>query len=160
MAKKLVVLGVCEAGKSRHSVSDEPLGFPGILIQSGVKSVIAPLWKVDDLVSAIFITKLFENILNHHSTCIAFHKTTSWLRELTAEKIENIVQCFIVKLNQLPLDKKNQEFIFLNNRLNEYHRWIKTLNKKSKNLTPFRGSLDCAAFEFYGKVNFNMKGMN
>ena len=47
-AADLVVLGACEAARTRRSQSDEPLGFPGMLVEGGVKAVLAPLWKVDD----------------------------------------------------------------------------------------------------------------
>lgn len=54
-----MVLGVCEAGCSRCSISDEPWGFPTLLLQQGEETVIAPSWQVDDFASFLLITFLF-----------------------------------------------------------------------------------------------------
>ena len=143
---RIVVLGVCEAGRSRRSLSDEPLGFPAMLLQSGVAAVLAPAWQVDDFASFLFISKLFDTINQGINIFRAVQDTAHWLREVTAQ---DVLEHTYYLINRV-IDSGEQGKMAveaLKPRLDEQKAWVETLKPTER---PFRSPLDWAAFQITG----------
>jgi CHAT domain-containing protein len=143
---RMVVLGVCEAGRVRRSLSDEPLGFPAMLLQSGVTAVLAPAWQVDDFASFLFISKMFEAINRGTTIFHAARDTTRWLREVTAQSVLEQTD----NLMDTVIDSGEQGKIAaaaLQPRLQKHKAWLETLKPTER---PFRSPLDWAAFQITG----------
>lgn len=60
----LVVLSACESGADRPGLGGELLGFATALLRSGVQTVVASLWAVDDAATRTLMTKLHEAIVH------------------------------------------------------------------------------------------------
>jgi len=52
---RLVVLAACHAGLSHALPGNEYAGLPGVFLVSGARTVLGPLWQVDDQVTAQFM---------------------------------------------------------------------------------------------------------
>ncbi len=59
----LVVLSACESGLGRAARSEAYLGFAQPLLAKGARSVVVGLWKVDDDVTALLMTRFYQNLL-------------------------------------------------------------------------------------------------
>lgn len=57
---RVVVLAACHAGLSRALPGNEYAGLPGVFLVSGARSVLAPLWRVDDKVTAQFMAHFYR----------------------------------------------------------------------------------------------------
>lgn len=147
LKNRLVILGVCEAGKARHSLSDEPVSFPSLLISLGAGLVIAPLWKVEDFSSFLFIKKLNSMIQSGIHPARAIALTATWQQTLTAKKA-------LIHLNDLKGFLTTHEGIFdsrtsevLLDRISEYTYWL--ADDMLPNEYPFN-ALDWAAYQIMG----------
>jgi CHAT domain-containing protein len=145
----LVVLGVCEGGRSNISYSDEPIGFPGILIKAGVPAIVAPMWMVDDFATHLFLSMFFQFVLKGIHPGSALHKASSWLRELKASEVLDIIASLELKLdNQINIatatDVKHLKY-----RLSEIKL---ALQKEPVSSRPFMPSFYWAAFQISGYI--------
>ena len=57
---RVVVLAACHAGLSRALPGNEYAGLPGVFLVSGARSVLAPMWRVDDKVTARFMAHFYR----------------------------------------------------------------------------------------------------
>jgi len=59
---QLVTLSACETGlvEFGRGLADEYIGLPGILLQAGARAVVASLWAVDDLATALLMGRFYE----------------------------------------------------------------------------------------------------
>ncbi len=137
----VVVLGVCEAGRSRRTASDEPLGFPGLLILSGVSVVVAPLWPVDDLAALLFVTRLFGS-RGQRPIAEAVAQTADWLRTLTVAETLRELDALVLRLEATP--EGVAVIQHARPRLDESRAW---LGDRSGTDTPFSSPVDWAAFQ-------------
>jgi len=55
MAPRLVVLSACDAGTSVALPGNEYVGFPGVFLVAGARTVVAPLWAIPDDATAILM---------------------------------------------------------------------------------------------------------
>jgi tetratricopeptide (TPR) repeat protein len=141
-----VVLGVCEAGRSRRSTSDEPFGFPALFLQAGAAKVLAPLWEVDDFASFLFVTKIFEETSSGREFTHAVREATDWLRQATAEAILRQVDTLTERL--MSLGRVGREALaWLDSQLNEEKEWLEGLEPSER---PFASPLDWMAFQITG----------
>ena len=88
-ALRLAVLSACQTGVIDFlNVPDEVIGFPAGFIQAGVPAVISTLWRVDDVSTAILLTRFYEH---HLADCmdpgLALHAAQLWLREATTAEM-------------------------------------------------------------------------
>jgi CHAT domain-containing protein len=141
-----IILGVCEGGRSRHTLSDEPFGFPAMLLQAGAAAVLAPAWPVDDFASFLFMARLSEHLDSGRGLCRAAAETARWLRELTAREA-------LAETGRLTAKIAARGEIgvrALENagpRLVTQRSWLEGLEPEE---TPFRSPLDWAAFQVTG----------
>lgn len=142
----IVVLGVCEAGRSRRSLSDEPLGFPALFLQGGAATVLAPLWEVDDFASFLFVTKIFDVTSSGREFAHAVREATDWLRQATAEAVLRQVETLTERLTSL--GRVGREALArLDSQLNEQKEWLEELEPSER---PFASPLDWMAFQITG----------
>lgn len=143
---RIVVLGVCEAGRSSRSLSDEPLGFPAMLLQAGVAVVLSPVWRVDDFASFLFISKLFNAIDRGMDFFHAVGETSRWLRDISAEAVLQQTDELIGKV-MASGEQGQMAVAALKPQLDVQRAWIETLNPTQR---PFRSPLDWTAFQITG----------
>ena len=143
----LVVLGVCEAGRSRRSVSDEPLAFPTLLVRQGVQTVVAPLWPVDDFTAFLFTTKFFGMMQGPPSISApeAVAETARWLRELTPAPAIGHTQAIVRRVEATV--RGRQALVDTDDALQESLQWLRDLGPNER---PFASPLDWAAFQVTG----------
>lgn len=142
---QLAVLGICEAGKSRRTLSDEPVSFPSFLITLGARQVIAPMWQVDDFTSYLFITRLFEQLAAGVNPARATTSAAAWLRSLTAAEALRELEKIEHRLAALPLTDNTRHT--LERRMAQYRRWLaEDLDHRDYAFD----ALDWAAFQVHG----------
>ncbi|HEX7308155.1 CHAT domain-containing protein [Lentzea sp.] len=61
---RLVVLAACHAGLSTALPGNEYVGLPGVFLVAGAHTVLGPLWRVDDQVTARFMTHFYASLLD------------------------------------------------------------------------------------------------
>ena len=67
-AAELVVLSACQSGSGVPVLGGEVLGFATTLLRSGVQSVVASLWPVDDAATAYLMTRFYTAMAEGAST--------------------------------------------------------------------------------------------
>lgn len=139
-------MGVCEGGRSRRSLSDEPVGFPAMLLQLNAQVVLAPAWQVDDFASCLFLSKFFNSMKEGADVFHAVSSTAKWLRELKAEEAINQVNDLINKV--LAFGETGKSIVEdLKPNVEKQISWLETLTRTDR---PFRSPLDWAAFQITG----------
>ena len=83
---RLAVLSACHTGLvDFNKVPDEAIGFPAGFLQSGVPGVVSTLWPVNDISTAILMSRFyFEHLGNGLDPASALHHAQDWLRTATA----------------------------------------------------------------------------
>jgi CHAT domain-containing protein/tetratricopeptide (TPR) repeat protein len=64
---ELAVLSCCQTGRGVQ-VGDSLMALPIGLLHAGVNSIVASLWKVDDLATCLLMTRFHQNLLGDHRT--------------------------------------------------------------------------------------------
>jgi len=89
----LVVLSACESGLGRAAGGEGYLGFAQALFAKGARSLVLSLWKVDDDVTALLMTRFYQNLLGRRTGLAApmpkaeaLAEAKRWLQEATAEE--------------------------------------------------------------------------
>jgi CHAT domain-containing protein len=59
---RLATLSACETGIPGLELPEEVVGLPAGLLQAGVASVVASLWSVSDMSTALLMTKFYQNV--------------------------------------------------------------------------------------------------
>jgi CHAT domain-containing protein len=89
---RLITLSACETGLTeiRRGLADEYIGVPGILLQAGAQAVVASLWAVDDLATALLMRQ-FYRAWNQGALPVAkaLQQSQSWLRTRSREQVED-----------------------------------------------------------------------
>jgi tetratricopeptide (TPR) repeat protein len=143
----IVVLGACEAGRTHRGPSDEPFGFPALLLRRGAATVVAPSWQVDDLASLLLLTQMHGRRPDQ-PIAAAMTAAAAWLRDLTAGDAATRLE----QLRDDPdvatsLDTSEHTTQTLRNRLDASLSWLRELPARAR---PFRSPLDWAAFQVSG----------
>jgi CHAT domain-containing protein len=88
-ALRLVVLSACQTGIiDFRNAPDETVGFPAGFIRASVPGVVSTLWPVDDLSTAILLTKFYQHhIQDGLEPAIALREAQLWLRDATASRM-------------------------------------------------------------------------
>jgi CHAT domain-containing protein len=95
---ELVTLSACETGLGRRGGGEGLLGFGQAFLLAGTRAVVLSLWKVDDTVTPLLMTRFYQNLLGKRDGLDkplprgeALREAKKWLRELTAEGIDQEV---------------------------------------------------------------------
>ena len=90
---ELVVLSACETGISQILRGDEPMGLVRAFLYAGAQSVLVSQWPVDDLATFLLMVRFYEALQAEPvNLSVALMKAQTWLREVTAVTIQQIVQ--------------------------------------------------------------------
>jgi CHAT domain-containing protein len=144
---RLVVLSACETGMiDFNNVSDEYIGLPSGFLYAGSSSVVSSLWKVDDVSTAFLFIKFYENLQNYPELkqgdiAIALNEALIWLRNMTSEEGEEVLQEIQPYIDVMFKEKKD---ILKTSFLNGAKRRIKS------NPQPFANPFHWAAFTAIG----------
>jgi CHAT domain-containing protein len=139
----VVLLGVCEAGQQRRSVSDEPFGFPAMLLQCGANAVLAPLWKVDDFASLHFMTRLAASLRQGVVVERAAASAAGWMRNASPSAVIRATD-EIVRTVESRLEANDALLGRIRARVAVQRAWLDTLPRDAR---PFGGAIDWAAFQ-------------
>ena len=92
---RLAVLSACEAGLASTYESGELLGLPNSFLVAGAKSVIAPLWPVDDTAAAVLMSLFYAEWTGgtgrHDAVARALSVARARLKALTRPEIVALV---------------------------------------------------------------------
>jgi tetratricopeptide (TPR) repeat protein len=143
-----VLLGVCEAGQQRRSVSDEPIGFPAMLLQGGAGAVLAPLWKVDDFASLHFMARLAAALGQGVDLARAAVQSARWLRLASPREVLHATdEILVTVMSRLPAG--DPLLARIQPRLAAQRAWLENLSRDAR---PFGGAVDWAAFQVTRQV--------
>jgi CHAT domain-containing protein len=82
-AMELVTLSACETGVHGDIVPDEAIGLASGLLAAGARAVIAALWPIPDLATAMLVYRLHAEWKNGINPARALRRAQVWLREST-----------------------------------------------------------------------------
>jgi CHAT domain-containing protein len=93
---RLVILSACESGvHAVEEAADEFVGLPVGFLQLGAGAVLATLWPVSDVSTALFISAFMtSHVAGHNRPARALQDGQRWLREATARQIRETVAMF------------------------------------------------------------------
>jgi CHAT domain-containing protein len=93
---RLAVLSACEAGIPGPKLPDEVVGLPAGLFQAGFPGVIAPIWSVADLSTAMLMVRFYAYWRGERLEPIeALRQAQRWLRDTTNEKKVGYFESFL-----------------------------------------------------------------
>ncbi|MEZ2224738.1 CHAT domain-containing protein [Microcoleus sp.] len=104
---RLVVLSACETGLiDFRNTSDEYIGLVSGFLFAGSPSVVSSLWEVDQVSTAFLFIKFYENLksyskLEEGDVAIALQDAQSWLRNLTSEEGEKLLDKIQLQIESL-----------------------------------------------------------
>lgn len=81
MNSYLVVMSACETGLGTLTGGDEVIGLSRSFIFAGTASLMASLWKVDDLATAVLIKRFFRYLKEDGNRSLALKKAQKIVRE-------------------------------------------------------------------------------
>ncbi|RLC53720.1 MAG: hypothetical protein DRI80_19855, partial [Chloroflexota bacterium] len=88
---RLVTLSACETGlvEMRRGLAEEYIGLPSALLEAGARAVVASLWAVDDLATALLMRRFYVEW--QQGACPiaeALRRAQRWLRTRTRPQVE------------------------------------------------------------------------
>jgi hypothetical protein len=93
----LVTLSACETGLGRFAGGEGYIGFSQALFLCGARTLVLSLWPVDDVSTALLMTRFYENLTGHRPSLAkpltkaeALAEAKIWLRNLQAVEIEQL----------------------------------------------------------------------
>ncbi len=136
-APRLVVLSACETGLIELGEAPEEFtGMPSAFLQAGAAGVVASLWPVDDVSTALLMMRFYERHLGAGlPPATALRDAQQWLRKSTGrELLQFITQMYDAK------------------RLSPEHRSLlaSPIEAAGTNSTPYSHPVHWAAFQYYG----------
>jgi CHAT domain-containing protein len=95
----LVTLSACDTGLGEFSGGEGYLGFSQALFLKGARSLVLSLWEVDDVATALLMTRFYENLVGTPernvtvmSKCEALAEAKRWLRSLGPEDLAQLTK--------------------------------------------------------------------
>jgi CHAT domain-containing protein/tetratricopeptide (TPR) repeat protein len=82
-AMELITLSACETGVHGDIVPDEAVGLASGLLAAGARAVIAALWPIPDLATAMLVYRLHAEWNDGTDSARALRRAQIWLREST-----------------------------------------------------------------------------
>ncbi len=131
---RLVVLSSCETGLVDYTnLSDEYLGFASAFLVVGSTSVVASLWSVDDMSTALLMIKFYQNMHAGNTVAAALNQAQMWLRYITVTELKKWIE------DNISINARSK--LQINRQLNQY-----------KTEQPFGNPFHWAAFCYIGKL--------
>jgi len=87
--QRLAVLSACQTGITEfEQVPDEVIGLPAGFLQAGVPGVVATLWPISDLSTAVLVTEFYRQLLiERRDPATALTRARRHLRDATAQEL-------------------------------------------------------------------------
>jgi CHAT domain-containing protein/tetratricopeptide (TPR) repeat protein len=89
---RLSVLSGCESGMLQVERIDEYVGLPAGFLFAGAQCVVASLWRVNDLSTALLMDQMYERWHAGQTIGAALHQAQRWLRRVTGRDIRHYVR--------------------------------------------------------------------
>jgi len=96
LGTSVVVLSSCYAGEV-SSLADEPVGVPTALLTGGAKAVVAPMWKVDEFSTVVFMEHFYERLKDVKTVAEALRRAQIALRNLTTSELLEKLDAILAK---------------------------------------------------------------
>ena len=77
---KLVVLSCCHSGRGKIQ-AEGVVGIARAFLGAGARSVIAPLWAINDAATLEFMRQFYESLMTGQSASKSLHQAMKWMRE-------------------------------------------------------------------------------
>lgn len=147
-AARLVILSACQTAVIDFSrLPDEAVGLATGFLHAGVPGVVATLWPVSDLSTALVMTKFYEYHLHGRlatgegpmSPVRALRRAQQWLRDVTCAELSDSFD----KYRRAASDRPQIDYALAQERFQYY-----TL--RPSNEQPFADPYDWAALTFHG----------
>lgn len=92
-APQLVILSACNTGfYDVNKLPGEFIGFPNAFLQLGADAVVATLWKVMDITTALLMGRFYEEYFaNQKPSCSALRAAQLWLRDAQTDELRRVV---------------------------------------------------------------------
>lgn len=86
---RMVVLSACETGISEfRALADEAISLPAGFLMAGAPAVVASLWAVNDLSTALLMERFYHNLLiEQQNPSAALRAAQLWLRTVQAGEL-------------------------------------------------------------------------
>ena len=86
---RLVTLSACETGLTNSiAITDEYIGLPSGFLYAGSLNVVSTLWSVDDLATAIFMIKFYQELHHERSVAVAVNAAQNWMRAVSKQDLK------------------------------------------------------------------------
>ena len=87
---RMAVLSACQTGITEFQrVPDEAIGLPAGFLLAGVRGVVATLWPVDDVSTALLMAEFYRLLIaNHLDPALALHRARAHLRDSTPAQLD------------------------------------------------------------------------
>lgn len=96
LTSRVAVASACQTATPDANLADEEYSIAAILLAAGSASAIASLWPVDDLATAVLMTRFYEELLDGagRSPSQALRRARVWLRDLARADIEAFIAAY------------------------------------------------------------------
>jgi len=86
---RMAVLSACQTGISEFArVPDEAIGLPAGFLLAGVPGVVATLWPVNDVSTALLMAEFYRLVIaDHLDPALALHRARAYLRDSTPAQL-------------------------------------------------------------------------
>ncbi|MEG3900035.1 MULTISPECIES: CHAT domain-containing tetratricopeptide repeat protein [unclassified Microcoleus] len=86
---RLVTLSACETGLTDSiAITDEYIGLPSGFLYAGSLNVVSTLWSVDDLATAIFMIKFYQELHHERFVAVAVNAAQNWMRAVSKQDLK------------------------------------------------------------------------
>jgi CHAT domain-containing protein len=103
---RLAVLSACEVGVPDKNLPDEVINLPTGLLQAGVVSVVATLWAVNELSTALLLLRFYELWRSKGVAPVeALRQAQIWVRDTTNKQKAEYIKAFLPEFasNRVPI---------------------------------------------------------
>ena len=84
-----MTLSACETGLTNSiAITDEYIGLPSASLYAGSLNVVSTLWSVDDLATAIFMIKFYQELHHERSVAVAVNAAQNWMRAVSKQDLK------------------------------------------------------------------------
>jgi CHAT domain-containing protein len=96
LSSRVAVASACQTAMPDSDLAEEGYSIAAVLLTAGSAAAIASLWSVDDLATAILMTKLYELLLGEDNgenlaPSQALRRAQVWLRDLPRAEVLSFV---------------------------------------------------------------------
>ncbi|MEG5126701.1 CHAT domain-containing protein [Microcoleus sp. ARI1-B5] len=107
----LVTLSACETGLTNSTaITDEYIGLPSGFLYAGSLNVVSTLWSVDDLATAIFMIKFYQELHREISVAVAVNAAQNWMRAVSKQDLKIWVES--LKLDETWMREFNKRLTY------------------------------------------------